>query len=316
MSNTAMKQKIHNRLNLLLIATSEQSTTMDTIIDLFLFLLRYSFMLNGATKPQNSCDQKTPQLNAPQGNIYMGARYLDPKYSRWISVDPALGEYVPGAGKSDEADKLPGMGGVFNSVNLSLFHYAGNNPVRYVDPDGNLIVAVAGVEQAGCGTGEAGAGGVFFCWGKNGFSVGLYATASGGAFFGVAASGGAEVTFAFFADEFSDIEGYSLSAGDSAKFGPGGSLGVELGFNPKAKTVQEKIQSSTLTISYTWGTSPLPEGHIYNNYTFKLLERFPGNSQKSEEINKKVMEYYNNGDYEGLHKYVQEMSKDLLNENK
>ena len=80
------------------------------------------------------------ELDKETGLYYYGARYLDPKYSRWISVDPALGEYIPGAGKSDEADKLPGMGGVFNSVNLSLFHYAGNNPVRYVDPSGEWIV--------------------------------------------------------------------------------------------------------------------------------------------------------------------------------
>jgi hypothetical protein len=31
---------------------------------------------------------------------------------------------------------LPGMGGVFNLVNLHLYHYAGNNPVKYTDPDG------------------------------------------------------------------------------------------------------------------------------------------------------------------------------------
>jgi hypothetical protein len=29
------------------------------------------------------------------------------------------------------------MGGVFNYVNLHVYHYAGNNPVKYTDPDGN-----------------------------------------------------------------------------------------------------------------------------------------------------------------------------------
>ena len=90
----------------------------------------------------NFLHKKIPYLHALQGNGEMGARYLDPKYSRWISVDPALGEYVPGAGKANTKDAggLPGMGGLFNSVNLNLFHYAGNNPVRYIDPTGRDIV--------------------------------------------------------------------------------------------------------------------------------------------------------------------------------
>jgi hypothetical protein len=33
---------------------------------------------------------------------------------------------------------LPGMGGVFNHVNLHAYHYAGNNPVKYTDPDGEI----------------------------------------------------------------------------------------------------------------------------------------------------------------------------------
>ena len=74
------------------------------------------------------------------GLYYYGARYLDAKYSRWLSADPAVGEYIPVAPTDDEArkhnEKLPGMGGVFNIVNFQLYHYAGNNPVKYTDPDG------------------------------------------------------------------------------------------------------------------------------------------------------------------------------------
>jgi RHS repeat-associated protein len=74
------------------------------------------------------------------GLYYYGARYLNPQTGLWLSTDPAMGEYVPQAPINDEAKKangnLPGMGGVFNTVNLHLYHYAGNNPVKYTDPDG------------------------------------------------------------------------------------------------------------------------------------------------------------------------------------
>ncbi len=80
------------------------------------------------------------ELDSETGLYYYGARYLDAKYSRWLSCDPALGEYIPHAPISDEAKKhnqnLSGMGGVFNTVNMNLYHYAGNNPVKYTDPDG------------------------------------------------------------------------------------------------------------------------------------------------------------------------------------
>ena len=91
------------------------------------------------------------ELDEETGVYYYGARYLSPKYSIWLSADPALGEYIPKAPINEEVKRcnqnLPGLGGIFNSVNLNLYHYAGNNPVKYTDPDGK----VAGFDDAAVG---------------------------------------------------------------------------------------------------------------------------------------------------------------------
>ena len=65
---------------------------------------------------------------------YFGARYFDAQVSRWMSCDPAFGEYLPSPRGNNS--NLPGLGGVFNPVNLNVYCYAGNNPIKYVDPDG------------------------------------------------------------------------------------------------------------------------------------------------------------------------------------
>ena len=70
------------------------------------------------------------KLDEETGLYYYGARYLDPKYSHWMSTDPALEKFI-------EEKSNGSSGGIYNSVNFNLYHYSGNNPVKYSDPDGN-----------------------------------------------------------------------------------------------------------------------------------------------------------------------------------
>ena len=77
------------------------------------------------------------ELDEETGLYYYGARYLDPKYSRWLSTDQALREYIPQVGA--DTSKLPN-GGVYNSFNFAVFGYGNNNPVKYNDPTGEIPV--------------------------------------------------------------------------------------------------------------------------------------------------------------------------------
>ena len=71
------------------------------------------------------------EMDEETGLYYYGARYLDPKYSRWLSGDPALSEYMAGSSV--------GAGGIYNTVNFNVYHYGNNNPIKYTDPTGMWI---------------------------------------------------------------------------------------------------------------------------------------------------------------------------------
>jgi len=58
------------------------------------------------------------EFDSETGNYYYGARYYDPKWSIWLSVDPLFEKYPT----------------------LSPYIYTAQNPVIYVDPDGAKIV--------------------------------------------------------------------------------------------------------------------------------------------------------------------------------
>jgi hypothetical protein len=55
-----------------------------------------------------------------------------------MSADPALGDYLPGAGKTGVS--LPGMGGAFRPANLVLYGYGHQNPATLWDPDGGEVL--------------------------------------------------------------------------------------------------------------------------------------------------------------------------------
>jgi len=109
----------------------------------------------GETWVQEGGSKKTPYMytskeyDSETGLYYYGARYYDPRTSVWQSADPILEKYLPNLSdriaaerngqKYDPEKSLKGMGGVYNTVNMNLNAYAGNNPVLYVDPNGSDI---------------------------------------------------------------------------------------------------------------------------------------------------------------------------------
>jgi len=74
------------------------------------------------------------ELDAETGLYYFGARYYDARISRWISTDPAFQKFLP-TGDKQHDDNLP-AGGVFKPSNLGMYVYTSNNPLMYIDPDG------------------------------------------------------------------------------------------------------------------------------------------------------------------------------------
>jgi RHS repeat-associated protein len=89
------------------------------------------FVNRGDTLKKITADFTGKPYDSETKMHYFGARYYDSKTSRWVSPDPAYSEYL-------NSDK--GMGGIYNPVNSQVYHYAGNNPLKYVDPDGRVIL--------------------------------------------------------------------------------------------------------------------------------------------------------------------------------
>jgi RHS repeat-associated protein len=94
---------------------------------------------------ENSNTQRTPylftakELDEETGLYYFGARYYDPRTSVWQSADPIVAKYMPSL-RGQTLHNLPGVGGVYNPVNLSMYTYSHANPIVFKDPDGRHAI--------------------------------------------------------------------------------------------------------------------------------------------------------------------------------
>jgi len=163
--------------------TASKNSVSDFGEDQEYFPYGETWVHNKATNGQESTPYKftSKELDEETGLYYYGWRYFDPKLSRWESADPPLsrGTYFPVPPVNDKAKErnsnLPGMGGVFNSINLDAYHYAGQNPVKLIDPDGNVTLQVGLSATASTFFGISGEGGLVAGFSmKNGFEFGSY----------------------------------------------------------------------------------------------------------------------------------------------
>ncbi len=69
------------------------------------------------------------ELDPETGLYYHGARYYEPRLQRWLSADPAFEAYLAGA---------PNLG-VYLPANLAVYTYSYQNPVKYRDPEGEVV---------------------------------------------------------------------------------------------------------------------------------------------------------------------------------
>jgi len=78
------------------------------------------------------------ELDEETGLYYYGARYLNPRTSRWISSDPAGFELI----NPEQRD--------FSVSGLNWYAYTSNNPVNYTDPTGmeeDYTINIAALEK-------------------------------------------------------------------------------------------------------------------------------------------------------------------------
>jgi RHS repeat-associated protein len=81
------------------------------------------------------CNFTGKERDAESGNDYFGARYYASSMGRFMSPDPV--KITPGR--------------MANPQQLNLYSYVANNPLRFIDPDGETLQISGNVDEAAGG---------------------------------------------------------------------------------------------------------------------------------------------------------------------
>jgi GH24 family phage-related lysozyme (muramidase) len=175
------------------------------------------------------------------------------------------------------------MGGVYNLVNAHLYHYAGNNPVKYTDPDGKWTFSLGISVNVTVGGGWTGSVGIAFGDSENDrVSFGFYA--SGGETQGTPSAGiGLTGSINFKAESVKDLNG----SGEKSSGGSVGKWGVDVATDENYKPDPASGISATVGIG-----TPLPEGHGTTTTTVTASTSASELSRKMENAKQKLVENF------------------------